>query len=363
MTSAKSLRFPLGHDVSLAELEVDPYPVFARLRNHEPITWLRALNMWYVTGYEDVRTAMLDTARLTTASEHSTIFSTFGAHMLTTEGAAHDRYRRATQFPFAPAYIRSHLESAIEKIAADLVDEFTAKHSAELRTAYASRLPILVILLVCGLPATAERQMRRWYDTFEAALANFTGDPAVSAAARSSVLEFHALLDDAISAGGGSDEHSLVARLVNAPESERLADEEIKRNLSIIFFGGISTVEALLLNALWALFENPAVLERARQDLTLIPRVIEETMRWLSPVQSATRHVIEPFQWRGIEFAAHDTVNCMLGSANRDPAVFADPDQFDIDRVNVRRHLGFGKGSSEARGDTHDLAGGFHFRP
>jgi cytochrome P450 len=352
MSLSKRLRFPVGHDVSLAELEVDPYPVFARLRTCEPVTWLRALNMWYVTGYEDVRTAMLDTARLTTASEHSTIFNTFGAHMLTTEGAAHDRYRRATQFPFAPAYIRSHVESAIEKIAADLVDEFKGKHSAELRTAYASRLPILVILRVCGLPTTAERQMRRWYDTFEAALANFTGDPSVSAAARSSVREFHTLLDDAISAGGGSDEHSLVARLVNAPESERLTNEEIKRNLSIIFFGGISTVEALLLNALWALFENPAVLERLRQDLALIPRVIEETMRWLSPVQSATRHVVEPFEWRGIEFAAHDTVNCMLGSANRDPAVFADPDLFDIDRVNVRRHLGFATGTHSCLGSN-----------
>jgi cytochrome P450 len=352
MTSSKRLRFPIGHNITLSELELDPYPVFARLRAQEPITWLRALNMWYVTGYDDVRTAMLDTGRLTTASEHSTIFETFGAHMLTTEGATHDRYRRAAQFPFAPAFIRAHIESAIEKTATDLVGELTGIHSAELRAAYASRLPILVILLICGLPATAARQMRRWYDTFEAALANFTGDPTVSAAARRSVVEFHALLDDAIAASGSSVEHSLVARLVNAPTSERLTNDEIKRNLSIIFFGGISTVEALLLNALWALFENAAVFERIKHDLTLIPRVIEETMRWLSPVQSATRHVVQPFEWRGIEFAAHDIVNCMLGAANRDPSVFAEPDRFDIDRVNIRRHLGFATGPHSCLGSN-----------
>jgi cytochrome P450 len=352
MTSSKRLRFPVGHDVTLSELELDPYPVFARLRAQEPITWLRALNMWYVTGYDDVRTAMLDTVRLTTASERSTIFETFGAHMLTTEGAMHDRYRRAAQFPFAPAFIRAHIESAIEKIATDLVGELAGTHCAELRAAYASRLPIFVILLICGLPATAERQMRRWYDTFEAALANFTGDPAVSAAATHSVVEFHALLDDAIATGGSSDEHSLVTRLVNAPTSERLTNDEIKRNLSIIFFGGISTVEALLLNALWALFENAAVFERVKHDLALIPRVVEETMRWLSPVQSATRHVVQPFEWRGIEFAAHDTVNCMLGAANRDPAVFAEPDRFDIDRLNIRRHLGFATGPHACLGSN-----------
>ena len=352
MNSTKHLRFPIGHDVTLAELEHDPYPVFERLRTHEPISWLPALNMWYVTQYEDVRTALLDSARMTTASEHSTIFNTFGAHMLTTEGASHDRYRRAAQSPFAPAFIRAHTESAIAIIAGELVDGFAPARSAELRRSYASRLPILVILLICGLPATAERQMRRWYDRFEAALANFTRDPAVSAAARSSVVEFHALLDEAIAGGASAGEHTLVARLVNAPASERLTNDEIKRNLSIIFFGGISTVEALLLNALWALFEHPEVLEQVQQDLTLIPRVIEETMRWLSPVQSATRHVVDSFEWRGVEFAAHDTVNCMLGAANRDPAVFAEPDRFDIDRINIRRHLGFATGAHSCLGSN-----------
>jgi cytochrome P450 len=76
----------------------------------------------------------------------------------------------------------------------------------------------------------------------------------------------------------------------------------------------------------------------------MLPAAIEETMRWLSPVQSATRHVTEAFEWHGIEFAAHDTVNCMLGAANRDPSIFTNPDLFDVDRANSRRHLGFATG-------------------
>ena len=73
-------------------------------------------------------------------------------------------------------------------------------------------------------------------------------------------------------------------------------------------------------------------------------------MRWLSPVQSATRHVITPFEWQGIEFASHDTVNCMLGAANRDPSVFTNPDRFDLDRANSRRHLGFATGTHACLG-------------
>jgi cytochrome P450 len=324
--------------------------MFARLLEREPISWVPALNMWYVVGYDDVRAALLDTTRLTTMSAQSTIFDTFGAHMLTTEGETHDRYRQATRHPFAPNFIRTHLEPAIVAAAAALIDQFQERGQADLRSMFASRLPIQVILLVCGLPSTAEPQMRRWYDSFEAALANFTGDLGIRESARHNVAEFHALLDTAIDSVMAIDEDSLLAHLVKAPAGERLTHEEIKRNLSIIFFGGISTVEALLLNSLWALFEHGGTLQRVQRDLALLPQVIEETMRWMSPVQSATRHVTKAFEWQGIQFSSDDTVNCMLGAANRDPSVFTDPDRFDLDRTNSRRHLGFATGAHACLG-------------
>jgi cytochrome P450 len=350
MRLAKEDRFPVGREITLEELDRDPYPAFERLRRYEPISWIAALNMWYLVGYEDVRSALLDTSRLTTESAQSTILDTFGAHILTTEGALHERYRQALRQPFTPSFIRSRLEAAIEAAAAALIENFQRQGQADVRSVFASRLPIQVILLVCGLPPQAEPQMRRWYDSFEAALANFTRDHAIRENAQRSVVEFHALLDAAINSGISVDDNSLLARLVRTPANERLSDDEIKRNLSIVFFGGISTVEALLLNSLWALFEHPDALQRVQADLALLPQLIEETMRWMSPVQSATRHVITPFEWRGIEFASHDTVNCMLGAANRDPSVFTDPDRFDLDRSNSRRHLGFATGAHACLG-------------
>ena len=350
MIASKTARFPLGGGITLADLDRDPYPVFARLREHEPISWLPSLNMWYVVGYENVRTALFDTARLTTASPLSTIHDTFGEQVLTSEGAQHDRYRQASKGPFTPAFIRSHLESAIGASARALIADFEMHGQAELRAQFAARLPVQTMLRLCAMPAEAEPQMRRWYDSFEAALANFSLKESVRAAARTSLAEFHALLDVAIGSVRARDENSLLSHLVNAPADRRLNDDEIKRNLSIIFFGGISTVEALLLNCLWALFEHPAAMARIQGDLQMIPQLIEETMRWLSPVQSATRHVSEAFQWQGIEFAAHDTVNCMLGAANRDPSIFADPDRFDLDRTNSRRHLGFATGTHSCLG-------------
>ncbi len=341
----KTANFPLGASIRLDALDVDPYPIFEQLRIAEPVTWVADLGMWYATRHADVREILLDASRFTTAWEDSTIFDTFGSHMLTTEGAVHDRYRMSALQAFMPANIRGKLEPAITLASEELISRFRGQGAADLRAAYASRLPVQSILLTFGMPLEGEFLMRRWYDSFERALANFSGDPLVKADARRNLTEFHAYLDKAMEeARSRGGRETLLEALVNAPGDTRLGDEEIRRNMSIIFFGGISTVEALLLNSLWALFEHPGELDRVRQNPGLVPQVLEETMRWMSPVQSATRHVIRDTEVAGVRLKAGDTVNCMLGSANRDPAVFAEPERFSIDRADVGRHIGFAVG-------------------
>lgn len=337
--------FPMGAAVRLHELEADPYPIFDRLRVGEPVTWIAELGMWYVTRHADVRTVLLDPKGFTTAWENSTIFDTFGEHMLTSEEEKHHRYKMSAIQAFLPMNVRSRLEPAIYQASEDLIRQFRCLGEGDLRALYASRLPIQSILLAFGMPLEGEHLMRRWYDSFERALANFSGDEKTRGEAQRNVAEFHAYLDDAMEdARKLGHRESLLGALVNAPGSERLSDDEIRRNASIIFFGGISTVEALLLNSLWALFEHPSDLVRVKQDHSLIPQVVEETIRWMSPVQSATRHVTSDTELCGVRLKAGDVVNCMLGSANRDPEIFDEPWRFDIDRANISRHIGFAIG-------------------
>jgi cytochrome P450 len=341
--------YPLGGAITLAQLEADPYPVYARLQALEPISWVDALGMWYVTRYEDVRAITLDQARFTTAFERSLILDTFGPQMLSTEGAEHDRYRRAFAARFAPGCVRQMYEAAIHTAAARLIRGFKHAGTIELRAHFAARLPILTMLEVFGMPLDGEAQMRRWYDAFERALSNFAHDEDVRCAAHAAVRQFHDYIDEAIAAAAGGDQ-TLLSMLVNAPAGELLNHAEIRRNMSIIFFGGISTVEALILNSLWALFEHPETLRRVQATPALLPKVIEETIRWLGPVQSATRHAIDDCTYLNVHFAAGDAVNCMLAAANRDPSVFAVPERFDIDRTNLQRHLGFATGTHACLG-------------
>jgi cytochrome P450 len=348
MTSLGTTRF--GATVTLDELSRDPYPIFRRLRELEPISWIDQLEMWYVTRYNHVQEVLSDAERFTTRFENSTVFDTFGAQMLTSDGTEQRRYRDQFRAAFTPAAVRSSMEAAVRECATALVSSMQSHGSAELRAEFAARLPVLSILAMFGLPAGEEPRLRHWYDTFEEALANFRHEAPVRAQAREHVSEFHALLQHYMVAATGTNIGTLLSELVNKPAAERLADEEIKRNLSIVFFGGISTVEALILNSLYALFTHPTTYSRVRTQFSLIPAVVEEVMRWLSPVQSAMRHATTDVELGGVRIRAGDTVSCMLGAANRDPAVFAEPDTFDIGRHNLRKHLGFAYGPHSCLG-------------
>jgi cytochrome P450 len=346
-------RFPIGDSIELANLVRDPYPYYAQLREHEPITYVRALDMYWLTRYDDVTAVLHDTDHFVVGTEQSTVFDTFGEHMMTVEGATHARYKQAHQPFFLPQAIRDNLENVIRYHADELIDAFD-DGEVELRAAFSSRLPVLTMLSLFGLELDEERQMREWYDSFEAALSNFTWDAAIRATGKQNAANFMAYVHSYLEASRMSpdilDKSSLLYALLNTPLEYRLTDAEICRNALIIFFGGISTVDALIVNTLFALSKQPETLERVRADTALLPKTINETVRWLGPVQSATRHVVIDTSLHGVEFKAGETVNCMLASANHDPAVFDRPGEFDIDRDNVQRQVGFAVGPHHCLG-------------
>jgi cytochrome P450 len=330
-------------EVDLETLDCDPYPVFAQIRAKGPIAWMEKLGMYYVVGYDEVRQILMDDVHCSTGTDHSLLFDTFGAHMLTQNGEAHVRERGAFRGAFSPAAIKAAMSENVAQIVNQLIDGFAAGGQVDLRPAFAARLPVLAILALFGMDAVHETALRHWYDDFEKALANFIWDGAVRARARTSVADFHALLQDQIDRARKAPGDDILSRVVQDKSDARLSDEEIVCNASIIFFGGISTVEALLLNALYACALHSVDLAHA--DGKFASAVIEETMRWQSPVQSATRHVQHAVEIAGVMFKPGDTVNCMLGAANRDLAIFTDANSFDPYRKDASRHLGFATGA------------------
>ena len=353
-------QFPTGAAITLDALSHDPFPIYTRLRDAEPVSWVPALEMYFVTRYKDVCAILQDDQRFVVGTENSVVFDIFGRHMMTVENPEHDRLKKPHQPFFLPPAIRQNLESDIRAHADRLIDGFAGNGGADLRSAFAARLPILTMLSLFGLDLDEEPKLRNWYDTFELALGNFTWDPTIRADGKTSAAAFRKLIQQYIERirtnPEGAASGGLLASMLEKQDGS-LSDEEIQHNALIIFFGGISTVEALILNTLFALNTHPVTLDRVRSDFSLIPKALNETIRWQGPVQSATRHVADDTEMLGHPFKAGDTINCMLGAANRDPQMFDTPDNFDIDRENAARHVGFAVGPHHCLGSHLARAG------
>lgn len=333
----------IGASVTPDALASDPYPIYARMQADEPISWIPSLNMYFAVRYDHVHALLTEPARFAVGTEHSTLFDTFGKHMLTVDSSDHERYRAEFAASMAPAALRSGLEAAITQHVDALIDEFQESGRAELRSAFAARLAILTMLSLFGIPTGREAALRGWYNSFESALANFQWHEEVRQSARTNVQAFRAMIREA------SDRYrreqmpdALLSRLIHSDSA--LADAELEQNSLIVFFGGISTVEALILNAVYALCTHPQAMQALRANGAVISAVLDETIRWSGPVQSATRHVLADTSFAGVPLRKGDIVNCMIAAANRDPRKFAAPERFDIARPGLRHHLGFAAG-------------------
>ncbi len=344
INTTRQQRFPIGASITHAALAADPYPVYARLRAAEPVSFVPAHNIYFVTRYDLCRDVLVDDETFNVGFERSTILDILGPHMMSTEGLVARAYKHAHRRPFMPAAIRGALEPKIRAEAKRLIDGFATAHEVELRAAFAGRLPILVMLDLFGLPAEDETAFRGWYDAFERALANTAWDEAIRQDGKDAVARFHTHMQSAIDRHRTSPSRgTLLSELVHAPEAERLTDAEIRHNAAIVFFGGIATVEALILNTVYALSAHPNALDKVRGSKEALPAAIDETIRWLGPVQTAHRCVTRDTELAGVPLARGDVVAAVLGAANHDPDVFPNPERFDPAR-NGERHLGFAIG-------------------
>jgi cytochrome P450 len=335
--------YPLGSEVRLAALAVDPYPMLARLREREPVSWVEDAQMWFVTRRSDVLSVLRDPETFRTDAAQSTIRDTFGEQMLSAEGERHRRYKSQCNAPFNTRAVKEHaLPLAWAKVA-ELMDGWRSGAVVDLRRALASELAVYMAATVLGVPPALHATIRSWYDEFAAALANFTWDPVVRARGHAAVRDFRAAVLPVIDALAHLGDASLLGALSRA-RADRLTDDEILSNALIVLFGGIETTESTILNVIWALLSHDDVLAAVRTDRALLGQAIEEAIRWEPAVQSCTRHTAQTVQIGGASIPGGETVQCMLGSANRDPTHFDDPDRYLLARRNSGDHLSFGSG-------------------
>ena len=327
--------------VTLADLEADPHPALARLQAAAPVSWVPALGAWLVTGYDlavevlrDARTFTVDDPRFSTAK-------VVGPSMLSLDGAQHARHRGPFNRVFRRDEVHARLASFTWTESGRLVSAIEPRGAAELRRAVAGPLAVAVMAEALGLGQADPVQVLAWYDGIvaavqaEAATAG-THAPAVGPAGTAAFAELAASLREVTAAPGSA---SLLSGAAGP-----LTEAEVISNAAVMMFGGIETTEGMIANALLHLLSSPAQLELVLADRGLVPAAIEESLRLEPAAAVVDRYATTDARLGGADVRAGDQVTVSIAGANRDPAVFTEPDVFDVRRPNAGRHLAFAHG-------------------
>jgi cytochrome P450 len=336
MTGAR--RFPLGASVALAQLEDDPHPVLAELRAHEPVSWLPALGGWLVTRHDLALRVIRDASTFTVDDPRFSTRRVIGPSMLSLDGDRHARHRAPFAPPFRPLAVRDRFAPAVAEETERLIDALQPAGAAELRRSFAGPLAASTVARALGLGGDEVSSVLGWYDAIVAAVTEITAGHGPPTAGQDA---FAALRERLIAVIGSADPSSLLPAV--ASEST-LTNEQIVSNAAVLLFGGIETTEGMIANAVLALLRRRDELERVLADQRLLNAAIEESLRLEPAAAVVDRYAVADIELEGAGIAAGELVRVSIAAANRDPAVFADPDRFDLERENVGRHLAFAHG-------------------
>ena len=292
------------------------------------------LGAWLVTGYDlalevlrDSRTFTVDDPRFSTAK-------VVGPSMLSLDGTAHAHHRGPFSDAFRPATVRSRLEAVIRAETERLVLAIAPRGEAELRRAVAGPLAVAVIAEVLGLGATDPATILTWYDSIVAVVQS--ASPGRERIPNAGFDGLATSLHEVLATRPGA---SLLAEVTGS-----LTEAQAISNAAVLMFGGIETTEGMIANVMLHLLASPAELAAVRAEPSLVAAAVEESLRLEPAAAVVDRYATRDVELAGAKVKAGDQVTVSISGANRDPAVFADPDRFDVSRPNAGKHLAFAHG-------------------
>jgi cytochrome P450 len=334
----------VGTEISVEQLEADPYPIYKQLRAEEPVCFVDSVGLWLVTRWDDVQQVDKSPGVFTGETEPSTLRRTFGANLLASEGDYHSRIRSIIYPWFRVGAIGDYPDNVIAPIANELVDGFAERGSCELVSEFAEPLSARVLKRALGLGFVEEETLRRWFVELATGAANFERDPEKQKIADAASAEVNATLAPVIEKLQRMPDDTLLSSMVHTQvEGERLTREEIQSNLKVMIVGGLQATTDLIALSLWAILAHPEQLEDVRADPKLVDPAIEEAARWHSPVGTSTRQATRDTELGGVKLAKGALVAAVLASANHDERNWTDPERYDIHR-REGSHLAFATG-------------------
>ncbi|MBB4691443.1 cytochrome P450 [Paractinoplanes abujensis] len=320
----------------------DPYPGLAALREQGAVTWHEPTGQFLAAGHAAADAVLRDRrlGRFWQDREPAEVYEPFNLlhrnQMMENEPPVHTRLRSLV----AKAFARGHVERLREPIAAaagKLVRE--AGPRFDLLADVAGPLAVTVIAELLGVPQADRPRLRPWSAAI-VRMYEVSRTPETERAALDACREFAAYLRDLAARRAEEPRDDLISHLVAVRE---LAPDELVASAILLLNAGHEASVNALGGGMVALLRHPAQLSRLREDPSLIPTAAEEMIRYDSPLHMFVRTAAADVEIAGVRVPAGHRIAALLGAANRDPAVFAEPDTFDVSR-DPNPHLGFGAG-------------------
>lgn len=333
MTSVHS-RGGLGTAITLEQLDADPYPLLARLREEEPVAWVPALDGWLVTRRDLCIEVMRDAGRFTVDDARFSTARVVGPSMLSLDGQEHRRHRDPFAAAFRRPQVMDRFADRVRDEAVGLVEALASAGHAEVRRDLAGPLAVRVVAAALDLLDVDPRVVLGWYDEIVGAVDRASAGGEIGDRAPEAVAALSGHVGATIERGQGV--------LVDA--TAVLSRPEIVSNAAVMMFGGIETSEGMTTSLFWHILSTPGALEAVRDDRTLMANAVEESLRLEPAAGRVDRYATDDVEIGGSTIRGGDLVIVSLTAANRDPASFQDPDRFDIRRSNARSHLAFAQG-------------------
>ncbi len=340
-----------------AAFVADPYPAYEELRRRAPVVYDEATDHWLVTRHEDVNALLRDrrfgrtyhhlasNAEMGRPEEpawHAPFWHLIRSGILDMEPPDHTRVRRLVSKAFTPRTVES-LRPQIEQLVGELVDRVSGGETFDLISAIAEPLPVAVIAMLLGVPEADRHLLRPWSAEICRMYELRPTDEDARAAVTASVefSEYLRALSRERRAHPTGDLVSELAQVVD--EGERLTEDELIGTCVLLLNAGHEATVNSTGNGWWALLRNPEALARLREDPSLLPRGVEELLRFDTPLQLFERWVLEDVELRGVPIPRGAELGLVFGSANRDPLVFDRPDELELGR-DPNPHMTFGAG-------------------
>ena len=335
--------------------KINPYLQYSRLRTDDPVHRSMALQSWILTRYEDCLHVLRDIENFSSDGSYASgeLGRAFREQrktaplgdvnsLLTVDPPAHTHLRSIISKEFTPRRVELLLPR-IEEISYQLFNEIDELDEFDLIECLALPLPVIVIAELLGIPASDRHLFKEWSNKLASTTDVFNSEQAISEA-QEATLELISYFSDFIEVRRRLPEDDLISAFVKAQsEGTELSDDEILAFAILLLVAGNETTTNLIGNGIIALVNNQKAFSSVKQDPSLITSMIEEILRFDSPVQGVVRIAKNNISLQGKDISAGEIVMAMVGAANHDHEQFTEPESFDV-RREQNRHLSFGLG-------------------